>query len=593
MELTKARTNSNAYTRTMQSVFAGYNHNLVIDDSQFYDMKNLTSDYYPVMSPRDCRGIIEKFESPQGLFGGDKLAWVDAGKFYYDGNVVCEVNELEKQFVRIGALLCIFPDKLIYNTYTGVLEHMENHVKTTGVTTFSLCRLNGNPYEYYVGNTEPDKEQYSIWLDTSTTPNVLKEYAKSSSQWIEIASTYIRINNEAITGFSEYDAVTISGCDVASLNTDNIVYGAGEGYLIVAGLLDQAVSQETLFQISRRVPDMDFVTELDNRIWGCSSKNHEVYACKLGDPKNWYCYMGLTSDSYAATVGIEGDFTGVVSHLGSILFFKENAIIKVNGSSPSTYSFTTTRCRGVQKGSEKSLVTINEILYYKAVNGICLYDGSLPQSISAELGNALYFDASAGCCKEKYYISMRNANYDWFVFVYDTMKGMWHKEDEEQIRWYANVSGGLYFVSADNTLMITNIDALINVLFPGMPQEEYLYPSDELLPNQNYSYDKEKYVEWSAETGDIGLELPDTKYLSGLMLRLVIDNNAQVRVFVQYDSSDIWNEVTNIQTTQKRTVNIPIPLNRCDHAKIKLQGIGNCKLYSLTKTIEEGSDVNA
>ncbi len=589
MKLIQALIKSNATARAMQNVFAGYNHNLVIGEEQFYDMVNMTSDYYPVLSPRDKRGIIQRFSNPKGLFGGDALAWINNGEFWYDGNYVCDVTDTEKQFVRIGAYLCIFPDKLIYNTYTGELDTMEVSVQTEGETTYTLCQLNGAAYEPYVSATEPeDVTEHPVWLDTSTTPNVLKEYASSSSQWVEIASTYIRISNSAINSFAEYDAVTIEGCDIASLNTDNIVYGAGDGYIIVAGLINSVITQESKVKLTRVVPDMDYVTELDNRIWGCSSANHEIYACKLGDPKNWRCYMGISSDSYTATIGIEGKFTGAISHLGYVLFFKENAIIKVYGTQPSNYTITTTRCRGVQEGSEKSLVTINEILYYKAVNGICSYDGSLPVNISSELGTSVFFDAKAGYCKDKYYVCMRNANYEWKVFVYDTIKGMWHAEDDTELQYFANASGALYCVDKDNVLLVTNTDALVNTLFPGMPEDVYAYPG-EIYPGQNYIYEKEKYVEWECETGDIGMDTTDTKYISALTLRLVIEKQAQLQIFIQYDSSDIWELVTNIQSTEKRTYNIPLSLRRCDHARLKFKGIGGCRLYSLTKTIKGGS----
>lgn len=594
MELIRAVTSANGYSRSMQNLFLGYNHNLVIDETQFYDMKNLTSDYYPVMSTRDKRGIIEHLENPQGLFGGEQLAWVEDGMFFYDGIAVCAVSTGEKQFVRIGALLCIFPDKLIYNTYTGELDNMEVSLALTGETVYTLCKADGSAYNQYVGDTEPDKEEYMTWLDTSTTPNVLKEYAASSAQWVEIATTYIKIENDGIgTEFSEYDAVTVSGSVVADLNTDNIVYGAGPGYIIVTGLIDSKVTQNSRLSMKRVVPDMDFVTEMNNRIWGCSSDNHEIYACKLGDPKNWRCYMGITSDSYTATVGIEGKFTGAISHLGYVLFFKENAIIKVYGTDPSNYTITTTRCRGVQDGSERSLITINEILYYKAVNSICSYDGSLPQNISTDLGNELYFEARAGYCKEKYYVCMRNSNYEWRLFVYDTIKGMWHVEDRQEIQCFANAGGGLYFIDKNDYLMVVNMDALVNTIFPSMPDDRYLYPSNDIYPNQNYIYDKESRVEWEAETGDIGLDTPDTKYMTGLMVRLVVDNHAQMKMYLQYDSDGVWEEVINIQASDvKRTVNVPIRLRRCDHVKIKMAGIGDCKVYSITKKLKEGSERN-
>ena len=80
--------------------------------------------------------------------------------------------------------------------------------------------------------------------------------------------------------------------------------------------------------MERRIPDMEFLTECDNRVWGCSSKENVIYSCKLGDPTNWYSYRGIAADSYAVTVGTDGAFTGAASCMGSVLFFKENVLHK-------------------------------------------------------------------------------------------------------------------------------------------------------------------------------------------------------------------------------------------------------------------------
>ncbi len=84
-------------------------------------------------------------------------------------------------------------------------------------------------------------------------------------------------------------------------------------------------------KLERRVPDLDFVTEQGNRVWGCSRKENSIYACALGDPTNWYSYRGIASDSYAVSVGSDGAFTGAASCLGYLLFFKENCIHKLYG----------------------------------------------------------------------------------------------------------------------------------------------------------------------------------------------------------------------------------------------------------------------
>ena len=105
----------------------------------------------------------------------------------------------------------------------------------------------------------------------------------------------------------------------------------------------QTVSME------RRVPELDFVTECDNRVWGCNSRENVIYGCKLGDPTNWFSYRGIAADSYAVTVGSDGAFTGAASCMGYALFFKENTLHKLYGSKPSDFQLSSLRCRGVAK----------------------------------------------------------------------------------------------------------------------------------------------------------------------------------------------------------------------------------------------------
>ena len=68
---------------------------------------------------------------------------------------------------------------------------------------------------------------------------------------------------------------------------------------------------------------------------------------------NWYSYLGTAADSYAATVGSDGEFTGCTAYGGQVLFFKEDCIHKVYGSYPANYQINTQRCRGVQKDVRK------------------------------------------------------------------------------------------------------------------------------------------------------------------------------------------------------------------------------------------------
>ena len=61
--------------------FRGYNHNLRIGAGEFYNMENLTSDLYPVLSPRKPRGLYANPASPQGLIAKESLCYVDGQDF--------------------------------------------------------------------------------------------------------------------------------------------------------------------------------------------------------------------------------------------------------------------------------------------------------------------------------------------------------------------------------------------------------------------------------------------------------------------------------------------------------------------------------
>lgn len=555
-----------AVSRDMVQEFGGYNHNFRIGDGEFYDMKNLTGDSYPLLSTRQKRGQVRQLAKANGLFATDRLAWVDGTSLFYNGSLVGEVSDSEKTFVAMGAYLIVFPDKVAYNTYTGEFFSLGAKFATVGDTNFRLSKADGEVYEVKsTGGTAPeDPQNGDLWLDTSSSPHVLKQFSGNSGIWTAVPTTYVRIGAVGIgASFKEYDCITISGCTDQQFNTDLIIWARGDDYIVVTGIIDQVAEQSTPVTLERRIPDMDIVTQCNNRIWGCSSAKHEVYACKLGDPTNWYCYMGLSSDSYAATIGSEGVFTGACTHAGYVLFFKDNLMHKVYGTQPSNFQITDVRCRGVQGGSERSLVSINGFLYYKSRSGICRYDGSLPVMISQPLGNDSYFDAVAGTVGNKYYISMRDVAGNYVMFVYDTGRSTWYKEDGTKARWFAYMDGDLYYVDS--------ADALNCVYQSNGTREEDL--------------------DWYAESGEIGLSLPDQKYVSRVQVRMALESGSHFLVSVMYDSCGVWEKKVDITSGVFHNYNIPILPKRCDHMKIKFHGTGDFRLYSISKIIEQGSEM--
>lgn len=555
--------------------FGGYCHTNTCSDSQFYEMENLSSRDAPLLRPRNPRGKVRQFSNPNGIFGRDKLCWVDGTDFYYNGSCVGTVSDTEKQFVGMGSFVLIWPDKKYYNIQTGEFGDLGASFTSKGSVNFSLSKADGQVYEGYSANTQAPEspENGTLWLDTSQTPHALKEYSSYSQTWVEIASTYVKITCTDIGKlFRLYDGVTISGCtrEAQGLNGACIIQSKGNDWLVVPGILDVAFDQNEPVTVSRDIPDMDFLTESENRIWGCSSEKHEIYACKLGDPTNWNCFEGISTDSYAATVGSDGDFTGACTHLGTVLFFKEDVLHKVWGSRPDNFQISNSPVRGVKKGSERSLVIVNETLYYHSRNGVCAYDGSMPVSISAPLGSGVFKNACGGSVGDCYYLSMEKEEGGWELFVYNEVSGLWHREDATQARWFARVGGELYFVSEDNCLYTVNGSTA-------------LFERDASALGE-----QESSVKWFCETGDMSTGAYE--YLAGLQFCFQLERESRVTVKLQYDGGP-WEPVADITSPEKRLFTLPVVPRRCVFLRIRLEGEGDMVLYSIIKTTEASTEL--
>ena len=627
-------------TRQMVDVFGGYNHNLRINDGEFYDMKNLTSSYYPVLSPRAKRGTYISVSNPLGMIAKDSLCYVDGDSFYinqYKINGLILDESTPKTLVSMGAYVVIFPDRKWVNTakfdgtafnptddegnvdgYGDIDAEYETAADGEGGytwTKFTLCKADGSSYEdSFKGDSEPkyteevtDEEGNTktvkasppngqLWLDTSSTPHSLKMYSASSGMWVSIATTYIKIESADIDkNFEVFDGIEISGLgedyvlndylaqdeqgnyaeiaghtreQLADLEGSAVVWEKGENYIVVVGILDEEKTINNKITITRKAPDMDFVIENQNRLWGCKygivdgETVNEIYVSKQGDFKNWNCFMGLSTDSYAASCGTDGEFTGAVTHMGYPLFFKEGFMHKVYGNYPANFQIQTTACRGVQKGCSNSLAIVNEVLYYKSRSGVMAYDGSLPTEVSYALGEVSYDNAVACGHSNKYYISMRNGE-EYTLFVYETKKGVWHKEDNTQVDMFCSCRNELYY--------IPHGESIIKTMFGSGEQDT--------AP-----------VEWMAETGVMSVSSPDKKYISRINVRMALDIGTRVYFYIQYDSMGEWEHISSMAGTALRTFTVPIRPKRCDHMRLRIVGEGDAKIYSITKTIEQGSD---
>ena len=585
-------------TREMIEVFGGYNHNLRINDGEFYNMKNLTSSDYPVLSTRPQRGIYAypdtvgnipsgkiKVTNPTNLIEKDGLCYVDGENIVINGYPIDMKlsDEVPKQLISMGSYIIIMPDKKYINTANyGDKGNIEATFDSTAGNNidFTLCKIDGSFYDYMSSSTPLDDPQDGeMWLDTSSEPPSLKQYSATNAQWFSIATTYVRITFSHLAGglpFNTGDGITISGItqkELADFNTTMVIKDVGENYIVVVGIINMPYRINDAIHITRHMPEVDFVIESGNRLWGCKygfdlhgNFVNEIYASKLGDFKNWNVFDGISTDSYTASLGTDGQFTGAATHLGYPIFFKDNYMHKVYGNIPANYQVQTTSCRGVQKGCHKSLAIVNEVLYYKSRNAICMYDGSLPVEISSALGDVNYSDAAAGTKGNKYYISMKDTNGEYHLFAFDTKRGLWHREDNTHAIYFCTCRGELYYI--DDQKYIKTINTVPDTSFPF-----------------------ETGIDWMAESGIIGINLPDKKYISRLDVRMILTVGTRAHFYIEYDSSGKWEHLFTMTGRTLQSFPVSIRPHRCDHMRIRIEGDGEAKIFSICKTIEQGSDI--
>lgn len=567
--------------RSITTDFRGLNLSQGIGDGEWAWMQNMDTREYPAVARRQKRVHVATLNKPNGLCATDRLCFVDGVKFYYNGFYYGDVEDSEKTLVPMGAKIAIFPDKKLFDTTTFSFTDMEQKNVSSGTVSVTLAKGDGTPYgEYTEGDTAPENpENGQLWLDTSGDAPVMKTWSEAQGLWVAEATTYVLVSATGLgQGLKALDGVTVSGLEEGGLNGDWILTDAGPDYILFTGILQKTLTQTGEVRVERTCPEMDFVVEKDNRLWGCSSADHEIYCCKLGDPTNWRAYQGVATDSYAVTVGTPGPFTGAAVSGSAVIFFKENCLHRVYGTQPSNFTVYVDNLRGVQQGCHKSAVRVNEYLYYKSVFDVCVYADSEVAGISAALGTESYKNAVAGVCGNRLYLSMEDQEGAWQLLVYDTAAGVWTREDGTHALGFASCLTETFMLRADGELY---------ALLPGEYNKDFFMVGSDYTVYAQEETDEE--VSWELRTGEILRELPDHKYIGKIQLYLELDPGARAEVALRRDGG-AWETVQELSGGDQRRCTLPIYPRRCDRMEIRLTGVGHVRLVNWSKYVGYGSE---
>lgn len=522
---------------------------------------------------------------------------------------------MKRYLVPFGRSFMVLPDGVLVspNADGGWEQKLVKNTFMSSSAEVTMCKADGTTIDAVKSAAEPSNaENGAAWIDTSGDAPVLCYRSAAQQSWVQASSLYMKIKSTGISkGFSVGDVVTISDMQNDDINGSFEIIALTEDSIVVVCVTPFVqFEQKGTFTIERDLPVLDFCIQHNNRLWGCrKGYNHkgeqvnEIYASKLGDPLNWFCYQGISTDSYAASISSPGAFTGVGTTADSVVFFKSDSITAVYGSQPSDFNVQTFSCEGVQPGSGKSVVTINGMIYYKSSSGVYVYSGYQPYCCSEQLAGK-YTDAYAAAAGDRYYIRMKDENGEFRLFVFDTIKRTWVRENCGSDLMMLTVNNVLYFARQKQVQLPMGISFVLMYLevfdattperialslYAGMlgniiDIENCTIEDAEIKENTDYSF--------CVETTDIGLHLPDHKRVQMLQARVRMDKGSILTVYAQYDAGP-WIQVH--ETIAGKVIDslcIPIASRRCDRMRLKLEGRGNVTVYSLTRSIESASEVS-
>lgn len=228
----------------------GINWSDALREGDLRDSMNVSARRWPYLTTRKGRVKQAAYSKATALTAWEKLVAVQGTSLLYDGKTVGKVTAGKKQFAVVNTKMVIWPDKVY-------LDINDKKVKPLAATvTGSKATFTKN------------KMTVAGWPDLRKL-------------------------------FRAGDGVELSGCETQKSNNKHfVIKGVSATAISVADeTFTEAEEASASITLARKIPELDFICESENRLWGCNSKTQTIYASALGDPTNFNVFEGVATDS--------------------------------------------------------------------------------------------------------------------------------------------------------------------------------------------------------------------------------------------------------------------------------------------------------
>lgn len=517
------RVNITRRKETVQSRGINYSDNY--SDGDLAACENLSVRRWPYMATRNARKRVEDVQNVTALTSWNGLVAVIGTDLYYKGEKVevaegVELTPGAKTFAAVNTKLVIWPDKLYLDMTDLKVKDLAAEAEATG------------------GKVVVEEVTQDGKVSMTTTITLTTE-------------------DDLTDKFHPGDGVELNGFGNKANNRSLVIKTVEENQITVdSGDFVNETATNRSITMERKIPEMDFICESGNRLWGCENSTKTIWVSALGDPTNFFISGTGSTDSYAVNVATPGDFTGCCKLSSSVLFFKEQVLHKFLGSYPAEYTMYTYEMEGVRAGCEKSMTIINDALFYVGLHGVFTFAGGTPADISAVFGNHLLTEAVGGTDGEKYYLSCLDDGAE-ALYVFSPNDGVWLREDGFRAVDAAREGEDVYLLRRDGSVWIAD------------------------------SREPDPQIDWSLEYKPYFEAIEGRKRVSRLLLRMEMPEGAWLRVETSTDD-DPWKEAGLIKGPRADTVPLQIQPRRGDQYRVRLRGHGPCVIKGVLREYLQG-----
>lgn len=460
--------------------------------------------------------------------------------------------------------------------------------------------------EYPVLTARPDRYARDL-PESSENGFTVNMLGTDGSTLFWVAETYVAaIRHFALWAYGERKPVYESDAtwapkDYATMGKTLFISGAT--HVVINMSTKKVVKEDAPSTNPGRIPPMDYVCSVNNRMWGCT-RGGKIYASKLGDATAWTTFDGLSTDSWSLdmSVSVNEPFTGCAVLNSHPVFFTETKCVTVYGDYPSTFSTYTDEIYGVMDGCHRSIAEVNGYLYYLSRWGFVRYNSGGSTIISEDLscssirigdeGNTIP-PCYAGSDGRVYHACLHTRGYEAYGdkptyknYVYDTFTGLWAMEDDKPFSFYCRQGRDLYAIGTGILPETAEEKQLIYLLRGDMPvstmMNDGFFPMDDMADTDHIITFAPMY-----ETSEEGTA---RKWLKFIRLRMWIPTGACLTVRVYYDGNyepDMeYTKVIPRGGGRAGLFEIPCPNTNCDCYQIQISVNTEFRLMAMSREYE-------